>query len=215
MTTFQVPMRHALARADHSCHLHARVPCWAILPHLPTATQACGGRLAWRLRLTDRRQCSGLGLGAAVLQDRPVLLGNGLLAYTFGLRHAVDADHIAAIDNVTRKLMQEGKRPIGVGLFFSLGHSAVVIAMSVAVAFAAQAIPTRFGIMKAIGGVVSTSISALFLFAIALVNISCWSRSTGPSGPSSGASPSSTRISTFCSTAADCWLGSSGRCSGW
>ena len=53
----------------------------------------------------------------------PILLGTALLAYSFGLRRAVDADHIAAIDNVTRKLMQEGKRPVGVGLFFSLGHS--------------------------------------------------------------------------------------------
>src|SRR3978361_2509639 len=56
----------------------------------------------------------------------PALLGTGLLAYTFGLRHAVDADHIAAIDNVTRKLMQDNKRPISLGFFFSLGHSAMV-----------------------------------------------------------------------------------------
>ena len=58
-----------------------------------------------------------------VLHDKPVLLGTALLAYSFGLRHAVDADHIAAIDNVTRKLMQQGQRPVGVGFFFSLGHS--------------------------------------------------------------------------------------------
>ena len=63
-------------------------------------------------------------------RDYPVLLGTAFLAYTFGLRHAVDADHIAAIDNVTRKLMQEGKRPIGVGFFFSLGHSTVVVLAS-------------------------------------------------------------------------------------
>jgi nickel/cobalt transporter (NiCoT) family protein len=71
-----------------------------------------------------------------VLDARPVLLGTALLAYTFGLRHAVDADHIAAIDNVTRKLMQQGQRPVGVGFFFSLGHAAVVVLMSVGVAFA-------------------------------------------------------------------------------
>src|SRR5689334_16257032 len=59
--------------------------------------------------------------------DRPVLLGTAFLAYVFGLRHAVDADHIAAIDNVVRRLMQEGKRPLSVGFFFSLGHSTVVI----------------------------------------------------------------------------------------
>ena len=76
----------------------------------------------------------------AVLHDKPVLLGTALLAYSFGLRHAVDADHIAAIDNVTRKLMQQGQRPVGVGLCFSLGHSAFVVLLSIAVAFAASAV---------------------------------------------------------------------------
>ena len=65
------------------------------------------------------------------LSDRPVMLGTALLAYTFGVQHAVDADHIAAIDNVTRKLMQQGQRPLGVGFFFALGHSTVVVFMSV------------------------------------------------------------------------------------
>ncbi len=107
----------------------------------------------------------------AVLGDRPVLLGTALLAYTFGLRHAVDADHIAAIDNVTRKLMQQGQRPVGVGFFFSLGHSAVVVLLSIGVAFAASALTSRFDSMKAVGGVIGTSASALFLFAIAFINI--------------------------------------------
>ncbi|MFI5022742.1 MAG: HoxN/HupN/NixA family nickel/cobalt transporter [Alphaproteobacteria bacterium] len=111
------------------------------------------------------------GWAFAALHDSPILLGTALLAYAFGLRHAVDADHIAAIDNVTRKLMQEGKRPVAIGFFFSLGHSAVVIAMSVAVAFAASAIQSRFDTFKAIGGVIGTSASAFFLFAIALMNI--------------------------------------------
>ncbi len=106
-----------------------------------------------------------------VLGDRPLLLGTALLAYTFGLRHAVDADHIAAVDNVTRKLMQQGQRPVGVGLFFSLGHSAIVVLMSAGVAFAASALTSRFDSMKAVGGVISTSASALFLFAIAFINI--------------------------------------------
>jgi high-affinity nickel-transport protein len=105
------------------------------------------------------------------LGDRPVLLGTALLAYTFGLRHAVDADHIAAIDNVTRKLMQQGQRPVGVGLFFSLGHSAVVVIMSVGVAFAASEVASRVDSWKAVGGIISTSASALFLFAIALINV--------------------------------------------
>jgi len=107
----------------------------------------------------------------AVLREHPVLLGTAVLAYTFGLRHAVDADHIATIDNVTRKLMQEGKRPIAAGFFFSVGHSAVVLAMSVAIAVAAAAVQSRFDAFKAIGAVVATCVSAFFLFAIAAVNV--------------------------------------------
>ena len=80
----------------------------------------------------------------ALLHETPVLLGTALLAYSFGLRHAVDADRIAAIDNLTRKLMQQGQRPIGVALWFSLGHSAVIAALSVAVAFATSAMMGRF-----------------------------------------------------------------------
>src|SRR5437868_11822944 len=75
----------------------------------------------------------------ATFSNHPVLLGTCFLAYSFGLRHAVDADHIAAIDNVTRKLMQEGKRPLTVGLFFSLGHSTVVILATIGIALASAA----------------------------------------------------------------------------
>jgi high-affinity nickel-transport protein len=101
----------------------------------------------------------------------PLLLGTALLAYSFGLRHAVDADHIAAIDNVTRKLMQEGKRPVGVGLMFSLGHSTIVVLGSVAIAATALAMQHRMDAARAIGGVIGTLVSSLFLFAIAVVNI--------------------------------------------
>jgi len=104
-------------------------------------------------------------------RDHPVLLGTALLAYSFGLRHAVDADHIAAIDNVTRKLMQAGRRPVTVGLFFSLGHSTVVVLASVVLAAATAALQTRFDSFRDVGGVIGTSVSALFLFAVALVNI--------------------------------------------
>ncbi|MBB4513991.1 high-affinity nickel-transport protein [Paraburkholderia fungorum] len=104
-------------------------------------------------------------------RNHPLLLGTALLAYGFGLRHAVDADHIAAIDNVTRKLMQEKKRPVAVGFFFSLGHSTVVVLASVAVAITASAMQTRFDHYKEIGGVIGTLVSALFLFAIALMNL--------------------------------------------
>lgn len=103
--------------------------------------------------------------------DYPVLIGTAFLAYTFGLRHAVDADHIAAIDNVTRKLMQEGKRPISVGLFFSLGHSTVVVLGSIGVAVAASALEGRFNSFKIIGGTIGTLVSAGFLFLVAAANL--------------------------------------------
>jgi high-affinity nickel-transport protein len=101
----------------------------------------------------------------------PVLLGTALLAYTFGLRHAVDADHIAAIDNVTRKLMQEGKRPVGVGFFFSLGHSTIVVLASVGIALTATALKQQFGSLQAIGGVIGTLVSSFFLLVIAIINL--------------------------------------------
>jgi high-affinity nickel-transport protein len=102
--------------------------------------------------------------------DYPALVGTAFLAYAFGLRHAVDADHIAAIDNVTRKLMQEGKRPVSVGLFFSLGHSTVVVLASAAIALAASTLQDRFEALKLVGGTIGTSISATFLFVIAAAN---------------------------------------------
>jgi len=108
---------------------------------------------------------------AVTFHNHPVLLGTGLLAYGFGLRHAVDADHIAAIDNVTRKLMQQGKRPIAVGFFFSLGHSSVVVGLSAAIALTAAALQSRFDAFKDLGGLIGTTVSAFFLFAIAAANI--------------------------------------------
>jgi high-affinity nickel-transport protein len=110
-------------------------------------------------------------LAFAAFAGRPLLLGTALLAYTFGLRHAVDADHISAIDNVTRKLMQAGKKPVSVGFFFSLGHSTIVIALSAAIAFAATVVHASLPALEGIGGVIGTSISALFLYAIAAINI--------------------------------------------
>src|SRR6266699_3237445 len=101
----------------------------------------------------------------------PLLLGTALLAYSFRLRHAVDADHIAAIDNVTRKLLQEEKQPGAVGLFFSLGHSTVVVLASLLIALGAGALNARFIAFKEVGGLIGTSVSALFLFAIAIVNM--------------------------------------------
>jgi nickel/cobalt transporter (NiCoT) family protein len=101
----------------------------------------------------------------------PLLLGTAFLAYSFGLRHAVDADHIAAIDNVTRKLMQEGKQPVAIGLMFSLGHSTIVVIGSVAIASSALALQHRVDAFRTIGELIGTVVSTLFLFGIAFANL--------------------------------------------
>lgn len=103
--------------------------------------------------------------------DRPALLGTAVLAYMFGLRHAFDADHIAAIDNVVRKLVQERKTPFSVGFFFSLGHSSIVVLASVAIAATAAAMQSRFDGFHDIGGVIGTTVSALFLLVIGIANL--------------------------------------------
>lgn len=110
------------------------------------------------------------GLALAASAAYPILLPTAFLAYTFGLRHAVDADHIAAIDNTTRKLMQDGRRPVAVGLFFSLGHSTIVVGLSVVIAISAAFIsdvPT----LRSIGGLIGTTVSATFLLIIGLINL--------------------------------------------
>jgi high-affinity nickel-transport protein len=102
---------------------------------------------------------------------QPVLMGTAFLAYVFGLRHAFDADHIAAIDNVVRKLMQEGKKPLTVGFFFSLGHSSIVIIASAVIAASASALQPQLEAFHDLGGVVGTLVSAFFLLAIGLANL--------------------------------------------
>jgi high-affinity nickel-transport protein len=102
-------------------------------------------------------------------------LGVGVLAYTFGLRHAFDADHISAIDNTTRKFMADGKRPLAVGFFFSLGHSTVVLGLAVALSFAAKSIigevSSDTSALHSLGGVVGTAVSSGFLFLIGALNL--------------------------------------------
>jgi high-affinity nickel-transport protein len=99
-----------------------------------------------------------------------ILIGCAVLAYGLGLRHAVDADHIAAIDNVTRALMQKNERALGVGLFFSLGHSTVVIAATIALSMAATKFKNELGWLQLVAGTAGMLVSALFLLTIALVN---------------------------------------------
>src|SRR5581483_11836304 len=107
----------------------------------------------------------------ATFGSRPLLLSTAFLAYVLGLRHAVDADHIATIDNIVRKLMQEGKQPLSVGLFFALGHSLSVILVAVTVAATALAVQERFNKFNELGGIVGTGVSAFFLLSIGAVNL--------------------------------------------
>ncbi|MEJ0024021.1 MAG: HoxN/HupN/NixA family nickel/cobalt transporter [Alphaproteobacteria bacterium] len=108
---------------------------------------------------------------ATVFANDPALLGMASLAYMLGLRHAFDADHIAAIDNVVRKLMQDNKAPFSAGFFFSLGHSTIVVLASVAIAATAAVTEGKLNAFHEIGGVLGTSISALFLLIIGVANL--------------------------------------------
>ncbi len=121
-----------------------------------------------------------LGWGVFVFAILPAhykLLGFGVAvtAYTLGLRHAFDADHISAIDNTTRKLMAEGKRPLSVGFFFSLGHSSIVVALGVALTIATKgvfhAVRDPHSALQSFGGVFGTAISGSFLYLIAAINV--------------------------------------------
>ena len=110
-------------------------------------------------------QFKGLGLG----------LGVALTAWTLGARHAFDADHISAIDNTTRKLMADGRRPLGTGFFFALGHSSIIMVVGAGLAIAARAV---FGAMvdpnsgyETLGGIIGTSLAATFLYLIAALNL--------------------------------------------
>lgn len=107
----------------------------------------------------------------AEFRDKPVLLGTALLAWVLGLRHAVDPDHIAAIDNVTRKLVQSGQRPVTTGMWFAFGHSTVVIIACGLIALLAAGVKEGLDEFKEIGGVIGVSVSSAFLLGIGLVNL--------------------------------------------
>jgi high-affinity nickel-transport protein len=114
----------------------------------------------------------GIWLGTFFLwQKFPVLLGLVTLAYGLGLRHAVDADHIAAIDNTTRKFMSEGKKPVAIGLFFSLGHSTIVILLSFFLGLSTVYIKNNLPIFEKSGQFIGLSVSSLFLLVIGIVNL--------------------------------------------
>jgi nickel/cobalt transporter (NiCoT) family protein len=113
----------------------------------------------------------GWGLFLWFVPSNPALAGLGTLAYTFGLRHAFDADHIAAIDNTTRKFLQEEKRPLGVGFFFSLGHSSVVLALTASLALGAASVKAHIPSFQHWGGYVGAGVSGTFLWIIGILNL--------------------------------------------
>jgi high-affinity nickel-transport protein len=114
---------------------------------------------------------AGWGLFAWYAHTNPALAGLGTLAYTFGLRHAFDADHIAAIDNTTRKFLQDGKRSLGVGFFFSLGHSTIVFSLVTGLAIAAQSVQSSIPALQSVGGDIGASVSGTFLWVIGILNL--------------------------------------------
>lgn len=106
-----------------------------------------------------------------VSKHYPILLGLISLAYGLGLRHAVDADHIAAIDNTVRKMMRDGKRPVAVGFFFSLGHSTIVILLSILVAFSASFVKNYLPSFQSTGSLIGSLVSSFFLLLIGVINL--------------------------------------------
>jgi high-affinity nickel-transport protein len=113
----------------------------------------------------------GWGLFLYYARHNPALAGLGSLAYTFGLRHAFDADHIAAIDNTTRKFLEDGKRSMGVGFFFSLGHSTIVFSLAAGLAVAAKTVNSKIPSFQDYGGYIGASVSGTFLLLIGILNL--------------------------------------------
>jgi high-affinity nickel-transport protein len=127
-------------------------------------------RIGWLFGLLIAANAGAWIWAFNLFHAQPLMLGTALLAWGLGLRHAVDADHIAAIDNVTRKLMQDGQRPITVGFWFAIGHSGIITIAAVTIALTTNAL-SQFDAFKQIGGIVATTVSALFLFTIAAMNL--------------------------------------------
>ncbi len=155
------------------------------LPGQACKTQSVSSRTKWTSGLTRAEwlRLSGFGGVVAVLHvlgwglflaysgGNPALAGLGTLAYTFGLRHAFDADHIAAIDNTTRKFLQDGKRSLGTGFFFSLGHSTIVLSLVAGLALGAKTVDSRIPALQDWGGYVGAGVSGTFLWLIGILNL--------------------------------------------
>lgn len=151
----QPAIRRRSAEAERRLFFSARE--WARLAGL----YACVGAL----------HLFGWGLFIYYSASYPALAGLGLAAYMFGLRHAFDADHIAAIDDTVRYLLHKGDRPLGTGFFFSLGHSTVVFALAVAIVFAAAAVKQDLPQLQNLGGLIGAGVSGVFLWIIGILNL--------------------------------------------
>lgn len=169
----------------HARLLPRREPIGVLLRMAPENATLEAVMRGWTKSLTRQEwlRLSGFGGGVALLhllgwglfvyysRGNPALAGLGSLAYTFGLRHAFDADHIAAIDNTTRKFLQDGKRSMGVGFFFSLGHSTIVFSLAAGLAIAAKTVNSRIPGFQNVGGYIGASVSGTFLVVIGLINL--------------------------------------------
>ncbi|PUA38025.1 HoxN/HupN/NixA family nickel/cobalt transporter [Paenibacillus elgii] len=113
----------------------------------------------------------GIAFLLVTLPHHPAMLGLGVLAYTLGLRHAFDADHIVAIDNTVRKLIEQKRDPEGVGFYFSLGHSTVVLLLTIGVVVSMNWVKSNLPMMEQWGGVIGSTVSGLFLLLIGLINL--------------------------------------------
>jgi len=113
----------------------------------------------------------GWGLYLHYAGHYPQLVGLGFVAYMFGLRHAFDADHIAAVDDTVRFMLQKGKQPLSVGFFFSLGHSTVVLVLSIGIAVAASGVKAELPALKSVGALIGAGVSGTFLWVIGILNL--------------------------------------------
>jgi high-affinity nickel-transport protein len=145
------------------------------IPVRPAAPIAFGAREWWALAgfygFVAGLHVAGWGLYLYYAARHAPLVGLGLVAYLLGLRHAFDADHIASIDDTVRFLLQKGKRPIGVGFFFSLGHSTIVLGLAVAIGVSATSVAQALPQLQNLGGIIGASISGAFLWLIGILNL--------------------------------------------
>ena len=149
----------------------------------PPALADSKGRTSARFSSSDWWALAGYGGAVAFLHavgwglyfyyanGHPTMIGLGLAAYLFGLRHAFDADHIAAVDNTVRNLLQKGSRPLGVGFYFSLGHSTVVFILALFTAFVASLVKQHLPGLEGFGNIAGTLISGAFLWLIGILNL--------------------------------------------